>query len=116
MSSDNSRKVEAKIGPQLLGDPPKIDAPPPEPVTGDDEESPSDVLPSINIYDDDTNVRFLICGLPCSLVKIRHQVSYYFLLLPYLSVSITWLPWIYCSSSSLLPSGHMPVGISGGWP
>ncbi|XP_031092123.1 AT-rich interactive domain-containing protein 4-like [Ipomoea triloba] len=67
VSSDNSRKVEAKIGPQLLGDPPKIDAPPPEPVAGDDEESPSDDLPAINIYDDDTNIRFLICGLPCSL-------------------------------------------------
>ncbi|XP_047257050.1 AT-rich interactive domain-containing protein 4 isoform X4 [Capsicum annuum] len=61
-----SQKASGNLGPHLLGDPPVIDVPPPE-AGAEDEESNSDALPAIRIYDDDVNMRFLICGLPCSL-------------------------------------------------
>ncbi|XP_027122581.1 AT-rich interactive domain-containing protein 4-like [Coffea arabica] len=63
---DNSQKMTVKLGPHLLGEPPKINVPPPEAVTGEDEESSSS-LPAIKIYDDDINLRFLVCGDACSL-------------------------------------------------
>ncbi|XP_060172961.1 AT-rich interactive domain-containing protein 4 [Lycium barbarum] len=62
-----SQQASGKLGPHLLGDPPKIDVPSPEAGPEDDEESNSDALPAIKIYDDDVNMRFLVCGLPCSL-------------------------------------------------
>ncbi|GFZ04347.1 ARID/BRIGHT DNA-binding domain-containing protein [Actinidia rufa] len=63
----NSQKSNDKLGPQLLGEPPKINVTPPEIVTGDDDESSPDGLPAINIYDDDVNMKFLVCGVPCTL-------------------------------------------------
>ncbi|CAH9088676.1 unnamed protein product [Cuscuta europaea] len=69
--SDNSQKFDAKRGPQILGDHPMVDSPLPE---IDEEESSFDALPSIKIYDVDTNIRFLICGLPCSLDM--HHLEY----------------------------------------
>uniref|UniRef100_A0A5B6Z6T6 ARID domain-containing protein n=2 Tax=Davidia involucrata TaxID=16924 RepID=A0A5B6Z6T6_DAVIN len=63
----NSQKVNGKLGPRLLGDPPKINIAPPEIGAGDDEESSSDTLPAIKIYDDDVNMRFLVCGVTCTL-------------------------------------------------
>ncbi|KAK1434260.1 hypothetical protein QVD17_11180 [Tagetes erecta] len=56
------------VGPSLLGDPPKINVPLPEAAGQDDEEEkyPED-LPAIKIYDDDVNVRLLICGSACTL-------------------------------------------------
>ena len=66
----NSQKVNGKPGPCLLGDPPKINVAPPEIVAGDDEESSFDALHAIKIYDDDeVSMRFLVCGLPCTLVS-----------------------------------------------
>lgn len=51
------------MGPCLLGDPPKINVPPPEAPGGeDDEEKYPEDLPAIKIYDDDVNVRLLVCG------------------------------------------------------
>lgn len=58
----NSGKVEGKLGPYILGDPPKINVPPPEITREDDEEKYPEELPAIKIYDDDVNVRFLVCG------------------------------------------------------
>lgn len=62
-----SQRDSDNMGPHLLGDPPNIDVPPPEVGPEDDEESNSDALPAIKIYDDDVTMRFLVCGLPCSL-------------------------------------------------
>lgn len=66
--SEMSQRDSDNVGPHLLGDPPNIDVPLPEAGPEDDEESNSDALPAIKIYDDDVTMRFLVCGLPCSLV------------------------------------------------
>ncbi|XP_021894369.1 AT-rich interactive domain-containing protein 4 [Carica papaya] len=58
-------KVSGKSGPRLLGEPPKIDVVLPE-VDAQEEENSPETLPSIKIYDEDVNMRFLICGLPCA--------------------------------------------------
>lgn len=63
----NSQKGSSKLGPCLLGDPPKIDIALPEIDVQEEENSPEN-LPSIKIYDDDVFVRFLVCGVPCTLV------------------------------------------------
>lgn len=63
-----SQKDSDNVGPHLLGDLPNIDVPPLEAGPEDDEESNSDALPAIKIYDDDVIMRFLVCGLPCLLV------------------------------------------------
>lgn len=70
--SDNSmpsisQKVNSRLGPHLLGDPPKIDITLPEVDVQDEENSPEN-LPSIKIYDDDVSMRFLVCGVSCSSV------------------------------------------------
>ena len=67
--------MTVKLGPHLLGEPPKINVPPPEAVTGEDEESSSS-LPAIKIYDDDINLRFLVCGDARSLVIVSSLVSH----------------------------------------
>ncbi|XP_043704301.1 AT-rich interactive domain-containing protein 4 [Telopea speciosissima] len=63
----NSHKVSGKLGPRLLGDPPKINIAPLEKDEAEEEEGSPGSLPSIKIYDDDVSVRFLVCGLPCTL-------------------------------------------------
>ncbi|KAF8388676.1 hypothetical protein HHK36_025356 [Tetracentron sinense] len=63
----NSHKVSGKLGPHLLGDPPKINIVPPEIDAGEEEESSPGSLPAIKIYDDDVWMRFLVCGVPCTL-------------------------------------------------
>ncbi|XP_042483705.1 AT-rich interactive domain-containing protein 4 [Macadamia integrifolia] len=64
----NSHKVSGKLGPRLLGEPPKINISPPEKDAMEEEEEGSNgSLPAIKIYDDDVSMRFLICGLPCKL-------------------------------------------------
>ncbi|GLT56180.1 hypothetical protein SLA2020_292440 [Shorea laevis] len=60
----DGQKESIKSGPLLLGDPPKIDVSMPEvDMQGEEEESP-EILPAVKIYDDDVNMRFLVCGLP----------------------------------------------------
>ncbi|KAI5679503.1 hypothetical protein M9H77_00730 [Catharanthus roseus] len=59
---ENSQKVNGKLGPDLIGEPPKINVPPPEAVPDDEEEDSSGALPAIKIYDEDINMRFLVCG------------------------------------------------------
>lgn len=65
--TSNGHKVSGKSGPCLLGDPPKIDITLPEADAQDEESSPG-TLPAIKIYDDDVTMKFLVCGLPCTLV------------------------------------------------
>ncbi|KAK9989809.1 hypothetical protein SO802_030048 [Lithocarpus litseifolius] len=62
----NSQKTNGKPGPCLLGDPPMIDVAPAE-VDVQEEESSSGTLSAIKIYDDDVTMRFLVCGVPCTL-------------------------------------------------
>lgn len=62
----NSQKASGKLGPCLLGDPPKIDVAPAE-LDVQEEESSSGTLPAIKIYDNDVIMRFLVCGAPCPL-------------------------------------------------
>lgn len=59
---DNSQMSGGMMVPQILGEPPKIDVPSPEPGDEDDGESSLGLLSSIKIYDDDVNMRFLVCG------------------------------------------------------
>lgn len=67
----DSQKTSGKPGPCLLGDPPKIDfAPAEEDMQEQEEESSSGTLPAIKIYDDDVTMRFLVCGVPCTLVSL----------------------------------------------
>lgn len=62
----NNQNISGKLGPRLLGDPPKIDIVQPE-VDEEEEESSSGPLSAIKIYDDDVSMRFLVCGVPCTL-------------------------------------------------
>ncbi|CAA0829479.1 AT-rich interactive domain-containing protein 4 [Striga hermonthica] len=65
---DDDQKVNDDFGPTILGESPTITVDVPEmeePV--DDEESSSGSLPAIKIYDDDVNLRFLVCGVASSL-------------------------------------------------
>ncbi|KAL2243157.1 AT-rich interactive domain-containing protein 4 [Sesamum indicum] len=64
----DGKKVNDESGPNLLGESPKINIDIPEMEDpGDDEESSSGSLPAIKIYDDDVNMRFLVCGETSSL-------------------------------------------------
>jgi len=65
------------MGPHLLGEFLKINVDPPQmDEEDDDEESSSGSLPSIQIHDDEVNLRFLICGAPSTVV------SFFGILLP----------------------------------
>lgn len=68
----NNQKVSGKLGPCLLGDPPKINVVPPE---VDEEESLPATLPVIKIYDADVSMRFLVCGAPSALVGFGYKIS-----------------------------------------
>lgn len=67
---DNSQKVSGKLAPRLLGGAPKINITPAEKDMGEEEEGSSEALPAIKIYDEDVDVRFLVCGLPCTVVSL----------------------------------------------
>eukprot|EP00262_Sarcandra_glabra_P011860 TRINITY_DN2932_c0_g6_i1.p1 TRINITY_DN2932_c0_g6~~TRINITY_DN2932_c0_g6_i1.p1 ORF type:complete len:774 (+),score=118.28 TRINITY_DN2932_c0_g6_i1:178-2499(+) len=62
----NCQKVSGKLGPRLIGEPPKISIIPMEKDMDEEEGSPG-TLPAIKIYDEDVTMRFLICGVPCPL-------------------------------------------------
>ncbi|KAF0911332.1 hypothetical protein E2562_008221 [Oryza meyeriana var. granulata] len=59
----NNHVQSVKLGPRLLGDAPKINITPPENEMAEEEGS-SEVFPAIKIYDDDINMKFLLCGFP----------------------------------------------------
>ncbi|KAL5201405.1 hypothetical protein ABZP36_035759 [Zizania latifolia] len=63
----NNHVQSVKLGPRLLGDAPKINITPPENEMAEEEEGSSEVFPAIKIYDDDINMKFLLCGVPSTL-------------------------------------------------
>lgn len=63
VSPSNSMESRSKVGPQMFGDPPIIDF-----ESGMDEEENSPETSALKIYDDDVNMRFLVCGVPSMLV------------------------------------------------
>lgn len=69
----NGQKVSVKLGPCLLGVAPKIyisalEADKLETEEEEEEKDSSETSPAIKIYEEDVDVRFLICGLPCGQV------------------------------------------------
>jgi hypothetical protein len=62
----NNHVQSVKLGPRLLGDAPKINISPPE-TEMVDEEGSSEVTPAIKIYDEEINIKLLLCGVPCTL-------------------------------------------------
>uniref|UniRef100_A0A0E0LVG8 ARID domain-containing protein n=1 Tax=Oryza punctata TaxID=4537 RepID=A0A0E0LVG8_ORYPU len=62
----NNDVQNVKLGPRLLGDAPKINIFPAENEMVEEEGS-SEHFPAINIYDEDVNMKLLICGAPCTL-------------------------------------------------
>ncbi|URD93737.1 Phosphatidylinositol-4-phosphate 5-Kinase [Musa troglodytarum] len=71
LSDSSNQKLRSKIEPHLLGDAPKINIPLPEKDLAEDGEEETDEgngsLASITIFDEDMELRFLVCGLPCTL-------------------------------------------------
>ncbi|KNA21403.1 hypothetical protein SOVF_043130 [Spinacia oleracea] len=63
----NSQKAGGKLGPSLLGEAPVIEVALPEVDEGDDEEGSGSNVSAVKIHDDEVSVRFLICGVACSL-------------------------------------------------
>ncbi|CAD6245324.1 unnamed protein product [Miscanthus lutarioriparius] len=62
----NNYVQSVKLGPRLLGDAPKTNIIP----AGNEvnkEEGCSEGFPAIRIYDEDVNMKFLVCGVPCTL-------------------------------------------------
>ena len=76
----NNHVQSVKLGPRLLGDAPKINISPPE-TEMVDEEGSSEVTPAIKIYDEEINIKLLLCGVPCSLVSFYIYVQTLFLIL-----------------------------------
>jgi hypothetical protein len=62
----NNYVQSVKLGPCLLGDAPKINIIPAENDV-DEEEGCSEAFLAIKIYDEDVNMKFLVCGVPCTL-------------------------------------------------
>ncbi|CAD6224899.1 unnamed protein product [Miscanthus lutarioriparius] len=62
----NNHVQSVKLGPRLLGDAPKINISPPE-TEMVDEEGSSEVALAIKIYDEEINMKLLLCGVPCNL-------------------------------------------------
>lgn len=69
----NSRKGGGKFGPQILGEPPNIEVGPGEADLEEEDGSP-ETVPAVKIYDDDVSMRFLVCGVPCTLVGLDSLV------------------------------------------
>ncbi|PKU73830.1 AT-rich interactive domain-containing protein 4-like [Dendrobium catenatum] len=64
--ADNNQKNNSKLGPRLLGEAPKIAVSSPEREVIKDEDL-SDTFSAIKIYDEHVEMRFLVCGVPCTL-------------------------------------------------
>ncbi|XP_065027674.1 AT-rich interactive domain-containing protein 4-like isoform X3 [Musa acuminata AAA Group] len=62
----NRQKDNGELGPHLLGSAPRINILIPDRVQEDGEEILSDALPVTKIYDDDVDMRLLVCGVPCT--------------------------------------------------
>ncbi|KAH7546999.1 AT-rich interactive domain-containing protein 4 isoform X1 [Ziziphus jujuba] len=62
-----SHKLSGDLGPCLLGEPLKINVDPPEVEMEEDDDGSLGTLPAIKIHDDDVSLRFLVCGVPCTM-------------------------------------------------
>ena len=71
----NSQKGGARLGPQILGDPPNIDVSLGEVDMKEDESEPRSIS-AVKIYDNDVNMRFLVCGVSCTLVGRQNLVNW----------------------------------------
>ncbi|URE47280.1 ARID/BRIGHT DNA binding domain [Musa troglodytarum] len=60
----NRQKDSGELGPHLLGSAPQINILIPDRIQEDGEEILSDALPVTKIYDDDVDMRLLVCGVP----------------------------------------------------
>lgn len=65
-----SHKLSGDLGPCLLGEPLKINVDPPEVEMEEDDDGSLGTLPAIKIHDDDVSLRFLVCGVPCTMVSL----------------------------------------------
>lgn len=63
----SNQKLSSKLGPHLLGDSPKISIPLPEKDLGEGAEGSNESISSLKIFDKDIDLRFLVCGLSCTL-------------------------------------------------
>lgn len=71
----NSLKGGSKPGPRMFGDPPNIDIGPCEADMNGEESSP-EAVSVVKVYDDDVNMKFLVCGVPRMLVGLNQLVFY----------------------------------------
>lgn len=114
----NSQKSNDNLGPHLLGEPPKINVTPPELAAGDDEEGSPDAA-AVNIYDDDVSMKFLVCGVACSLVSSVSLLFDYFPVYIHRSLHQAMcsfhLSIIVCLWANLF-SGCFLIGFFGRWP
>lgn len=72
----SNQKLSGKLGPHLLGDSPKINIPLPEKDLGEGAEGSNGSLSSLKIFDEDVDLRFLVCGLSCTLVCLSPPFSH----------------------------------------
>ncbi|KAL9269129.1 AT-rich interactive domain-containing protein [Drosera capensis] len=63
----SNETADKKLGPALLGDPPSIDVALPKADAEDGDDSSDGNHSAVKIHEDDITVRFLVCGLPCTL-------------------------------------------------
>ncbi|KAK4793547.1 hypothetical protein SAY86_023982 [Trapa natans] len=62
----NISSNDDNIGVHLLGNPPEIEVFTPELEAEEDKEGSLNTLSTIKIHDDQVNLRFLVCGIPCT--------------------------------------------------
>jgi hypothetical protein len=62
----NNEVQRLMLGPHLLGDAPRIYITPPGNEIAEEEDT-SEYFPDIKIYDEDVNLKLLICGAHCTL-------------------------------------------------
>lgn len=104
----NDHVQSVKLGPRLLGNAPKVNIILPENEMGE-QEGCSEASPAIKVYDEDVNMKFLVCGVPCTLVSLG-SMPHLSHTIDVLAVPIDEITYFYCSIA-----GCMFVGLSGGW-
>jgi hypothetical protein len=97
-----------KFVPRLLGNAPKVNIILPENEVGE-EEGCSETFPAIKVHDDDVNMKFLFCGVPCTLVSLG--------IMPHLShiIDVLVVPIDDFTNFNSSIVGCMFVGLTGGW-
>lgn len=110
--ASNNHKSNGKPGPRLLGEPPKINIIPLEKDLGGEEEDSTDALPAVKIHDDDVNMRFLVCGVPCTLVSW----PLYIWLMVFDDPSVPVSPSLCLTYILAVSTGCILIAIIGRWP